>query len=252
MTGFVPMLGKEFTEILRTWRIWLVGILFVAFAVADPVIAKFTPEILGSVVGDQLPIELPAATYLDAYGQWIKDLSQLLLVVVLVVAAGTVAAEANSGTLIMPLTKPISRSGFVLAKLAAVLSLVTVALAVATGAVCLVTGLVFDDVDYAPIWRAVGVWWVFAIMLIAATVAASCLVSNTIAAFGIGFGVFIAFSVVSVWQPARAYSPAGLPEVMGLLGRGEPADAAWPVGTALLLAAAFVAVAVLAFRRREL
>ncbi len=109
MTGFAPMLRKEFTEIVRTWRIWLVGAAFIAMGIADPILARYTKEILGSVVGDQMPIEVPDPVYLDAFAQWTKDLSQLLIIVVLVVAAGSVASEINTGTLIEAADQPVSQ-----------------------------------------------------------------------------------------------------------------------------------------------
>ena len=102
MKGFTTILRKEYAEFFRTWRVWAVGGAFVLFGLIDPVVAKFTNQILSSALGDT-PIELPDPTHLDAWAQWSKDLSQLLLIVVLVAAAGTVAGEVSSGTLIMPL-----------------------------------------------------------------------------------------------------------------------------------------------------
>lgn len=252
MTGYLPMLRKEFTEIIRTWRIWLMGGAFILMGIADPILARFTKEILGSVVGDQMPIEVPDPVYLDAFTQWTQDLSQLLIVVVLVVAAASVASEINSGTVIGPLTKPVSRASFVLAKLTAIVALVAIAAAAGTALVQLVTMLLFDGVDASHLWRAVGTWLVLAIFLIAVTTLASCLVTNTIAAFGIGFGAYVLLSLAGLWQPARAYSPVGLGETVSLLARGMDAAPAWPIATGLLGAVVFVMLAVFAFRRREL
>lgn len=252
MTGYLPMLGKEFTEIVRTWRIWLVAGAFVAFGIIDPLLAKFMKQILGSVVGGELPLQLPDATHIDAWAQWTKDLTQLLLIVVLVVAAGAIAGELSSGTSIMPLTKPVSRASFVLAKFTAVVSLVTVSAVIGTALTSAVTALIFDDAQFAPIWRAVAVWLVFAMTLMAATIAASCLVPSTVAAFGIGFGCYVLLGIVALWQPARVYSPAGLPEAITVLAHGRDAELVWPIGTALLATAVFVALAVVIFRRKEL
>lgn len=252
MNGFVAMLRKEFIETARTWRVWLVGAVFLVFGLIDPVIAKYTPQILGSVIGDQLPITVPDPTYLNAWAQWTKDLSQLLLTVVIVLAAGTVANEANSGTLIMPLTKPVSRSAFVLAKFVATTSLVMLALAIATGLASAVTAVLFDDVEFGPIWAAVAVWLVFAVMMTAATMAASCLAPNTIAAFGLGFGLFVLINIVAIWQPATAYSPAGLPAAVGQLAQGNEVQLVWPLSTAAVATAVLIATAILIFRRRQL
>lgn len=252
MTGYLPMLGKEFTEIVRTWRCWLLGGAFVVFGIIDPVLARFTQQILASVIGDQLPIVVPPATYLDAWAQWTKDLSQLLMIVVLVIAAGTVAGEVNSQTAILPLTKPLSRAAFVLAKLTALTVSLSLAVAIGTALVCASTALLFDGVKFAPLWRAVAVWLVLAIFLIAVTMLASCLVNSTIAAFGIGFGGYLLLTIAGMWQPARAYSPAGLPEAVGQLATGHETAFVGALSTSLGATALLVVLAVLVFLRREL
>lgn len=252
MRGFLPLLVKEFTEIARTWRIWIAAGAFVIFGLADPLIARFTNQILGSVVGDQLPIELPDPTYLDAYAQFTKDLSQLLIVVVLVIAAASVAGEVSSGTAIMPLTKPISRPAFVLAKLTTATALTAVSLVLGTALTSAITAIVFPDAQYAPLWKAAGIWLVLAVFLIAVTLLGSCLVGHTMAAFGIGFGGYLLLIVAGIWQPARFYSPAGLSEAIGLLAHDQDANLGWPVATALIGAAALVLAAMAAFKHREL
>ena len=252
MTGYLPMLRKELTEIIRTWRIWLLLIAFALFGVADPIIARFTKQIMASVAGGTTPVTIPDPTYLDAWAQWTKDLAQLLLVIVITLAAGSVAGEVSSGTLTLPLTKPLSRTAFVLAKLTAVGLAVTGAVAIGTVAACGATTVLFDGVDLAPVWRAAGAWLVLALLMIALTTVASCLLPSTIAAFGIGFGGYIVLTIVSMWQPARAYSPAGLPETVGLLARGEDTSAGWQITTAAGLALGCVLAAIAVFRRREL
>lgn len=252
MSGYFPMLRKELTEIIRTWRIWLVAGAFVLFGLADPVLARFMGQILGSVVGDQLPIAIPDPTYLDAWAQWTKDLTQLLLIIALVAAAGAVAGEVSSGTLVMVLTKPVGRASFVLAKFTAVTCLVALSAVLGTALASGVTAVAFEDVQFGPVWAGVGVWLVQAIFLMAVTIAASCLVNSTIAAFGIGFGAYILLSIASIWQPARAWSPAGLNEAIGLLAHAQDAQPGWPIATALFGTVAFLVLAIVIFARKEL
>ncbi len=252
MTGLVPMLRKEGIEIVRTWRGWLMLGIFGLFGIIDPILARFMKQIIGAAVGDQMPIQVPDPTWLDAWGQWTKDLSQLLIVIVVVVAAAAVAGEISSGTAIMPLTKPLDRSAFVLAKYIAVLALVAISVALGSGFASAATAIAFPGAEFAPGWRAVAVWLVLAAFICALTILGSALVGNTVAAFGIGFGGYMVLSMVAIWQPAKAYSPAGLPEAIGLLARGQDADLAWPIGTAVLATIVLLGLAILAFRRREL
>ncbi|MDI9628677.1 MAG: ABC transporter permease subunit [Acidobacteriota bacterium] len=251
MKGFAPILRKEYTEFFRTWRVWVVGGAFVLFGLIDPVVAKFTNQILSSAFGET-PLELPDPTYLDAWAQWSRDLSQLLLIVVLVVAAGTVAGEVNSGTLIMPLTKPLSRTGVVLAKFTALSSLVALSAVISTGLTTLVTMAFFADVQFAPVWRAVGVWFVLALTFIAATMAVSCLVPSTVAAFGIAFALQALMMILAIWQPVKQYSLIGLTEAVSMLATNQDVELIWPVATAFGAIVVFLVLAIVIFRRKEL
>lgn len=252
MTGLLPMLRKELLETVRTWRGWLLLGSFALFGIIDPVLARFMKQILSATVGDQLPIAIPDPTWVDAWAQWTKDLSQLLIVIVIVVAAAAVAGEVSSGTAIMPLTKPLSRSAFVVAKYLAVLALVGVGAVLGTGLASAVTAIAFPGAELAPGWQAVGVWLVLAAFICALTTLGSCLVGNTVAAFGIGFAGYLLMSTVAIWQPARAFSPAGLPEAIGLLAGGQPAEMVWPIGTAAVAAILLLGLAIWVFGRREL
>lgn len=252
MNGYATVLRKELHEGIRTWRIWVLLGAFTLFGLVDPVITKNMPAILGSVMGDQFPIELPETTYLDAWAQWAGDLAQLLTIVVIVVAAASVAGEVSAGTLVMPLTKPVGRVALILAKFTAVTLLTLVSATAGTALTNGVTAVLFDGVDPVPLWSAVGVWLVLTVLLIAVTLIGSCLVTNTMAAFAIGFGGYIVLNLAGMWQPARAYSPAGLNDaVAGLAAGGDP-SLAWPVVTALVVTVAAIALGAWSFNRREL
>nr|NLD40740.1 ABC transporter permease subunit [Actinomycetales bacterium] len=251
LDGFLPMLAKEFREFVRTWRIWLMAATFAFFALLDPLIARFAPEILATALGDGLVIQVPDPTYLDVAVQWSGDLAQLLMFVVLGLAAGSVAGEASSGTLVMPLTKPLSRRAFVLAKVTSTVAVSAVAVVLGTAVVSGSTLLLFEEVDLGPLWRSVGAWSVLALLLLAITMAASCAFSSTIAALGVGLGGYIVLGILGLWGPARSYTPAGLPEAVGTAASGGEVPL-WPVLTGILAALVALVLALAIFRRREL
>src|SRR5665811_1041646 len=117
MNGFTVFVGKEAREILRTWRIWVLPGILLFFALTGPVLARFTPEIVGAVAGDQLgKFQIPTPTYLDAYTQWIKNLSQIALFALIITYGGIISTETKSGTAVLVLTKPVSRTAFIVAK----------------------------------------------------------------------------------------------------------------------------------------
>ncbi|MDD0857661.1 hypothetical protein NHF46_07770 [Arthrobacter alpinus] len=77
---------KEALEITRTWRIYVLPSIMLLFAVTGPVLAKYTPELLGAVAGSQFAsLQLPEPTVFDSYGQWIKNLSQIVIFALIII-----------------------------------------------------------------------------------------------------------------------------------------------------------------------
>lgn len=255
MSGLTAFLGKELREILRTWRIWVLPGIVLFFAISGPPLAKITPELLGSLMTDQQPgvvIQLPDPTYVDAYLQWTKNLSQMVLFAVIIMFGGIISAEKKSGTAALVLTKPLSRSAFVLAKFVSQAALV--ALPVMAGALATwgITYAVFGEAPLLPLAEATGAWLVFALMFVALMELLSAALDSQAGAAGMGFGAYILLSVAGLWGPALDYTPAGLVGAPTNLVMGKTAALGWPLASAVAIAALCVAGAVLVFRRREL
>jgi len=253
MRGFAAFARKEVLEIVRTWRLWVLPGIVLFFALTGPVMARFTPEILRAVASDQLgQFTLPDPTYTDAYTGWIKNLSQIVLFALIIVYGGIVSSERRSGTAVLVLTKPVSRGAFILAKATVHSAFLAVLVVAGTLVTWGLTAVVFGEAPGAALWSASLAWLVFGILFVALMTFLSVLISPTAGAAGAGLGAYALVSIAALWTPLGTYSPAALTGIPTSLALGKPVDAFWPVCTALLLAAALVALAVAAFRRQEL
>jgi ABC-2 type transport system permease protein len=255
MNGFAMFARKEATEILRTWRIWVLPGMLLFFALTGPILAKFTPQIVGAVGGSELAgvmKALPTPTHFDAYAQWAKNLTQIALIAIIIVYGALVSSERKSGTAILVLTKPVSRAAFVTAK--AVVHSVFLALTVVAGTLVTWggTALVFGTAPGGPLWSSAMAWLAFGVLFIAIMTLLSSLLSSQAGAAGIGLGVFAVLSVSALWAPLAKYSPAGLTSAAMSLAVGRQSAILWPVVVSLVLAVILVATAALAFRTREL
>lgn len=255
MRGFAAFARKEAVEILRTWRIWVLPGMLMAFALSGPVLAKFTPEIVGSVAGDQfagLMKALPKPTYLDSYGQWAKNLTQIVSFAIVIIYGGLVSSERKSGTAALVLTKPVSRAAFVVAKAAVHSVFLIVTVVLGTLATWAGTAVMFGTAPGGALWSATVAWLAFAVFFIGIMTLLSSLLGSQAGAAGIGLGVFALTSVASLWEPLAAYSPVGLSGAAMMLAAGRTSAILWPVVSSLALACALVACAALAFRTKEL
>lgn len=257
MRGFFVFARKEALEIVRTWRIWVLPGMLLFFALTGPVMAKYTPEIIKAAGGSEfaaLAKAMPKPTYLDAYAQWIKNLSQIGIFAIIIIYGGLISTERKDGTAILVLTKPLSRTSYVIAKAAVHCAFLAVAVGVCTVATWSVTRMVFGKSPGLQLWYAVVAWLALAIFFLGVMTLLSSMLGSQAGAAGIGLAVFAGLSVAGMWEPLRRFSPAGLVQAPAALAAGKQAAAlaVSPVVTACGLAVLLVMLAAEVFRTKEL
>jgi ABC-2 type transport system permease protein len=255
MSGFSAFVRKEASEIVRTWRIWVLPGILLFFALTGPVMAKYTAEIVAAAVPANMKdafAAMPAPTYLDSYAQWIKNLSQIALFGIIIMYGGIVSSESKSGTAVLVLTKPVSRAAFVVAK--ALVHSVFLALTVLAGTLVTWAGtaVMFGAAPAGALFAAAGTWTVFGVLFVCLMTLLSVLVSSQAGAAGIGLGAYALVSISAALEPLAKYSPAALAGQPMAIAAGQGADVTWPIVTAVTLAIALVGLAAAAFRRKEL
>ena len=254
MNGYLVFAAKEAKEIVRTWRIWVLPAIVVFFALTGPFLARYTPQIVGAVAGGQLGhIVLPPATYLDAYSGWIKNLSQITLFAIIIIYGGIVSSEVRSGTVLLVLTKPLSRGAFVSVKVVVNSAFVAVLLVAGTLITWALTAAIFGKAPAGPLWSGAAVWLVLAVFYIAVMTLLSVAIGSSAGAAGAGIGVFALLSIAGIWKPLADYSPAGLAaHAATLAAHVATSSVLWPVASSLAATVVLAVVAAAVFRRKEL
>lgn len=255
MRGFAVFLGKELREIVRTWRIWVVPAIMVFIGISSPILAKITPELVSSLASSDQPglvIQIPDPVTRDAYLQFSKNAMQMALIAVIIAVAGMIAAEKRSGTAALVLTKPVSRTGMVVAKVLSNWVLLIGATLAGAGLCVAVTVAVFDSTLIKEFAIATLLWLLFSGMFVAFMALFSASIGSQGGAAGAGIGLYLGVSILSAWGPGRDYTPAGLLSAGDRIVAGQDPSLLWPVLTALFATAAAVALAAWVFERQEL
>lgn len=254
MKAFLRFLGKESTEITRTWRLWVIGGVLLFLAVLSPVTAKATPLLMKYASGSGSGIAITITrevSYIDSYAQWIKNLGQIGMMLVIFASAGLIATERSTGTAALVVTKPVSRSSFAVAKYVAQSVLVMAATAVGTLVVLVGTQIAFGEAPAAKLLEASGAWLALALVGVAVAEALSA-VLPTVAAAIVTLLVWALAGIVALWQPAVDFSPIGLLSAPTAILAGKSADLTWPLASAAVAIVVFVALAAALFSTREL
>lgn len=251
MSRVLVLVRKDLREQWRTLRLPIVVLIFFAFGLASPVVAKYTPELL-SHAGGNIQITVPTPTIGDAVDQFIKNLGQVGPFAAILLAMGAVARERERGTAALVLTKPVSRQAFLGSRFIALL--VTLGVAVVAGGLAdyAYTSALFSTMT-APGFLACCALVVIGTMVFAAvTFLASTVIGSTLPAAGVGLGIYILVAIASIVPRLNHILPAGLEAPARALALGQSPPHLWTsVGFNLLWIAICLAASWLSFRTQE-
>ncbi len=260
MSGYV-FFKKEVKAIFKTYRIWLIPLIFVFFGILSPVSAKFLPAILKAAMQADttqkmfLQIKIPEPTQTDAYLQWLKNLSQFGMLTLILISMGLVAEEKARGTLALIVTKPVSRTSIVISKFLAQTGLFAMSVAIGVGTCYLYTFLLFDKASLRPLIFSSIAFVVYGLLILAVTLFFSTLMRNQLGAAGLGLLSYFAFSIIAgIGHGLDRYSPGALSGIASKIISGSQAFAkAYPaIGISVALSIVMVVVAALVLERQEI
>ena len=209
--NLAPSLRKELLELARTSRLIILVVVLGFFGLSSPLLAKYTPEILGLVPGaEEFTHLIPPPTVMDAIAQYVKNLGQFGILLALLLAMGMMSQEKERGTAAMMLTKPLPRGTFLVSKFFALGIGFVVALTVAALGGYYYTLILFQALDLGA-WLALnGLMLVQILVFVALTLLFSTLLRSQAAAAGLGLGVVLLFSLLESLPVVGRYFPGQL------------------------------------------
>jgi ABC-2 type transport system permease protein len=253
MSGFGPLLRKEIVEQWRTIRLPITAIVFLLVGLSSPLLARFTPEILKAVAGDQIPFVLPPPTAADAVDQLAKNLGQFGGLIAVLLAMGAVATEKERGTAALLLSKPVGRGAFLVAKLVAIGLTLAAATAIAVAGAWFYTLVLFEPLPVLGAAAAAGLQWLTLMAWASITFLGSTLTRSSLAAAGFGVVAFIVVEILGALPGLGKFLPTGLGSPARALALGRAgAEPVVPMLATIALIGVAAFVAWLAFRRQEL
>lgn len=253
---FWPMLKKELYEQYRTYRTLIAAIILLLLGLSAPIITKLTPELLKSL-GGGITVILPPQTATDALNAYLKNMTQLPALVIILLAMGCVADERMHGTAVTVLTKPVPRTVFVLAKFVSYAALFLAATTLAAAGDYFYTYQFFSALPPGPFVLLNLALLIFYLLTLALTLLASVLFRNAVAAGGVAFAGYLVLSILPGLNAAvaQALPPALFSQLRVtqlLAGRASLGDILPPLASGFGLTLALVIIACFVFQRQEL
>lgn len=254
MRGFGAFFSKELRETTHTWRIWVLPAFIFFSGISSPILTYLLPMFADRLGGAQgnLTIAVADPTAVAAYVEYLGNLGQLVMFALVIAYGGIVNSELRSGTGALALSKPLSRSAFVLSKWLSQLLVIVGSAVIATGLCVALTAALIGAGSAAQLVAAVALWLVYAALLLSAMVLLSAILSAPAAAAGAGIGVYAALAVFAQFRITSRTTPAGLMTAALDILNGKPAHWVIPLLTGVALSAVCLAAAVWQFSRREI
>ena len=228
MKTVLVFLKKEYMDAARTGRLLIVILLFVLFGIMNPAIAKLTPRLMelyaDTLEGSGLTVTDVQVDAMTSWTQFFKNVPMALIAFV-VIFSDIFTREYKSGTLLLVLTKGLSRYKVVLAKTLLLLSLWTVGYGLCYGITYSYNAYYWDNGIMNHLFYSAVIWWLFGVWVICLVVLFSTLLqNNTGVSLCTGGTALLAYLLGNI-PKAKEYLPTRLMDTNSILTGALGTDA---------------------------
>lgn len=248
---------KEIKESIRKHRFLVLIGLLLLIAIASPTLAKLMPKLLGSMESnsDAEGIKIIFSrepNVLDGFFQYIKNLN-LYPIFVILIFMGLISDERTNGTAEMILTKPISRSCFLLSKFLAATLLILMGIIISTGVCLFYSYVLFGSFKIAN-FILINLYLFFYLVAFVAFIIFMGVISKSTGMVAIGgIGFYVLLLVTGSIPVLRSFNPQTLYNATSLIIINKPAPYLLPsLVSTILLIASFLVAACLIFEKKEI
>lgn len=255
MKTLLAFMKKEYCEAARTGKLIILIILFVLFGIMNPAIAKLTPWLM-EMFSETMAVSGLLATNMqvDAMTSWtqfFKNIPMALIAFVLIFS-DIFTREYKSGTLLLVLTKGLSRYKVVLAKTMLLLSLWIFGYGLCFAITYGYNAYFWNNSIVYNLFTAAAAWWLFGVWVICLIVLFSSLLQNNANVSLCAGGTVLFAYILSTIPKVKVYSPALLMNVGSLLIGAEGIGAyVKAIVVAAVLCIVCVAVSIPVINRKQ-
>lgn len=254
MRAYWSFTKKELLESISTYKLLILGCIFLMFGFMNPIIAKITPELVKSFMPGGISIDLPAPSVADSWMQFFKNVPQMGLAVLAILFSGMMAGEIQKGTLILMVTKGLSRGAVLCSKFTVAVLLWTVSYVMCTGVTYGYTVYFWgmDGIKNLPA-ALLGVW-LFGILLLAFDLLGSVISKSSYSSL-LFTGIMVAgMFLLNIVPKIQKFNPIRLAsEPYGLItGTLRISDFSWSFFTTGVLLLILLVLSGIVFRKKQL
>ena len=252
MSGYLAFVKKEFMENMKNYRFFILFAVFLIFSMMSAFLAKFTPEILSALAADMEMTSEPAA--LDAWKQFYKNISGVGFSAFIILFGSCLSNEYSKGTLVLLVTKGLSRKAVILAKYTAAAVLMTISYWIGYAATYGYTALLWDDPELPNVALAAVSLWIVGFLYLSILMIGCVVFRQTFTSILFTGGIVALISLLGMIEPIAEYNPFLLTSKNIDLISGEAALAEFmiPAFVSVVLSVFGLLTAIRLFNKKQL
>ncbi len=249
--NLITLFRKEYLENIRNYKLIAVLLIFSFFGIISPLSAYYIPDIVAYFAKNQnITIEIPPPTYKDAVFQYIKNISQMCVFILILMYMGVVSNEKEKGTAVFVLVKPVLRTHFIIAKYVSVFTICALALFTAAFFTFLYTHIFFGHFDYKIFLIQNVLILLYLFTILSVTIMFSSVFKSQIISGILSFFVWISFTLISQLGKSGKLSPDYLIQNASTICHISDIHIVTIISSALLIVIS-IGIALLSFRSWE-
>lgn len=256
MTQFIAFAKKEWMEIYRSGKLFLILAISVIFGIFSPAMAKLTPFIF-KALGDQLAgqgmhIDEIIVTAMTSWQQFYKNLS-IVIIIPVILFGSIMASEYQKGTLINMLTKGLPRWKVIAGKFSLLFSVWTIYYWMTFLITYTYTEYFWGDTSVFNIFFASMCIYILGIMMMAVVLLGSIITNTATSCILFSCGIYILMHLLSTIPKLSEYMPLNLMSMDCLsMENMELITYTKPMMVAVVVIIMCVTGAILCFNRKKL
>lgn len=252
MSGYIAFVKKEFTENMKNYRFFILFAVFLIFGIMSAFLAKFTPEILSALATDMKMASEPVA--LDAWKQFYKNISGVGFSAFIILYGSCLSGEYSKGTLVLMVTKGLSRKAVILAKYTVAAVLMTICYWVSFTATYGYTTFLWHDTGLFHVAIAAFVLWLVGFLYLSILMIGCVIFRQTFTSILFTGGVVAVISLSGIIEPIAEFNPFILTSknVDLLSGEAVPSDFMMPALLSVAMSILGLLIAMKLFHKKQL
>lgn len=202
-------LRKDFLEMLRTYRLYVVLGAFLFFGITAPAIMKILPNLVPE--SGEMTVIFKETTAVSAATQYFQYISQMATLLIAGLSAASIAGSKNRQFQYILLSKPISRQTYLLSAFLSNLILLSLGLLAGHLSFWFYTEIIFGGVSGTGMLFSFAASILYLTSLLALTVLFSTFIKGSLQAAVISvISFFVICGTMGIFESIRRFSPSFL------------------------------------------